>query len=58
MVRIAERKDMLVGYIGRSLNNPDAGLVLRANFVRGLKRSVQAKKRGQCKALDSVLGNP
>lgn len=37
------------------LSDPDAGLALRADFVRGLKRSVRASKKGQYKALSAVL---
>ena len=45
----------VIGTLRELMSDPDQELLLRADFVRRLKRSVQSKRSGKYKNLDHIL---
>ena len=51
--RIAEKH--VIRILRELMSDPDYGFVLRHNFIRRLKKSVQSKQKGTYKDLNDVL---
>lgn len=45
----------VVGVLREILSDPDSGLLLRKSVIKRLKKSVQSRRTGKVKSLDSVL---
>ena len=50
-----ETRREVIAVLREILSDPDAGLALRADFVRRLKRSIRSSEKGHYKPLSTIL---